>query len=149
MELREYRASSAERERTTNILRLTPNDGENALDIGARDGHFSILLAERFKAVTALDLKRPTISHPNIRCVQGDAVDMQFNDASFDFVPRYSHSSGASRAVQADAPCGGSPRPPPDRAIPPPLIGNRGRFLRPRAATSVGIRPVPFKALRR
>lgn len=51
MDLSAYRASTSERERTNDLLRLMPNSGDIALDVGARDGHFSRLLAERFATV--------------------------------------------------------------------------------------------------
>ena len=86
MDLTEYRASSSEQQRTADLLRLMPAKGCHALDIGARDGHFSLLMAERFDRVTALDLEQPIISHPSIECVKGDAAKMQFPDDAFDFV---------------------------------------------------------------
>ena len=52
------------------ITRIS-GDGKSALDIGARDGHFSILLTEFFDKVTALDLLKPNISSSRITCVQG------------------------------------------------------------------------------
>ena len=63
-----------------------PNYGRTALDIGARDGHFSVLLAGRFDKVVALDLSRPKISHPKVVCVEGNAAALQFPDNSFDLV---------------------------------------------------------------
>ena len=86
MDLTEYRASSSEQERTADLLRLMPARGRHALDIGARDGHFSRLMADRFDRVTALDLTEPVISHPTVRCVKGDAAELQFSNGIFDFV---------------------------------------------------------------
>lgn len=86
MDLLEYRDSSAERERTKDLLRLVPSKGETALDIGARDGHFSLLLAERFNKVIALDLAKPSITHQKIDCVQGNAENLDFPDDSIDLV---------------------------------------------------------------
>lgn len=86
MDLTNYRASSTEQQRTADLLRLMPTKGGNALDIGARDGHFSRLMTDRFEAVTALDLTEPNIAHPKIQCVEGDAAKMPFPDGSFDFV---------------------------------------------------------------
>lgn len=65
---------------------MMPGKGHHALDIGARDGHFSILMAERFDEVTALDLTMPEISHPRIRCEQGNAVALPYEVGAFDFV---------------------------------------------------------------
>jgi SAM-dependent methyltransferase len=82
----EYSSNSSERERTEDLLKLMPLAGGSALDIGARDGRFSRLLAERFETVTALDLTRPAIEHPRVDCVQGNVASLHFADKSFDFV---------------------------------------------------------------
>lgn len=86
MDLTKYRASSAEQQRTADLLHLMPASGRHALDIGARDGHFSLLMVDRFDEVIALDLTEPSISHPRVRCVEGNAAKMPFADRSFDFV---------------------------------------------------------------
>lgn len=86
MDLSKYRASPAERERTESLLSLVPETGHLALDIGARDGHFSHLLAERFEHVIALDLARPVISHPRVECVAGNAAALPYEDNSIDLV---------------------------------------------------------------
>lgn len=86
MNLTDYRASSLEQQRTAGLLQLMPTKGRKALDIGARDGHFSMLMAARFEEVTALDVALPKISHPRIRCVEGSAAEMRFTDGAFDFV---------------------------------------------------------------
>ena len=86
MDLTEYRASCAEQQRTADLLRLMPTSGKHALDIGARDGHFAILMADRFNKVTALDLTEPNIVHPKVQCIEGSAAKMPFCNGSFDFV---------------------------------------------------------------
>ena len=86
MNLSEYRASTAEQQRTEDLLRLFPKGGKTALDIGARDGHFSILLTECFDHVIALDLSQPQVQHPRVQCVQGNAAHLQFDSSSVDFV---------------------------------------------------------------
>jgi SAM-dependent methyltransferase len=86
MDLTVYRASARERARTEDLLRLVPERGSVALDVGARDGYFSRLLAERFDTVVALDLERPAISHARVECVAGDVSHLQFPNDSFDFV---------------------------------------------------------------
>jgi Methyltransferase domain len=86
MDLTEYRNSPSEQERTSDLLRLMPSEGHHALDIGARDGYFSLLMADRFETVTALDLTEPNVSHPRVKCVRGDASQLQFPDRSFDLV---------------------------------------------------------------
>lgn len=86
LDLTEYRASPSEKLRTEDLLGLFPQSGLASLDIGARDGHFSLLLAERFKRVVALDLTLPKFVHPRVRCVQGTAEKLPFPDRAFDFV---------------------------------------------------------------
>lgn len=86
MDLTEYRNSDAERARSASLMGLVPPHGGAALDIGARDGFFSRLLAERFERVVALDLQAPDIAHERVQCVQGDITALQFADGSFDCV---------------------------------------------------------------
>jgi Methyltransferase domain len=86
MSLAEYRESDLEKLRASDLLTHMPEAGQNALDVGARDGHFSCLMAERFSRVTALDLECPRLSHPKISCEAGDAVALRYSDRSFDFV---------------------------------------------------------------
>ncbi|MBT0963073.1 class I SAM-dependent methyltransferase [Denitromonas iodatirespirans] len=81
-----YRASEAERLRTDDLLSLMPAGGDTALDVGARDGHFSRLMAERFGQVTALDLSRPDIDHPKVVCVAGNVTALDYPDRHFDLV---------------------------------------------------------------
>ncbi len=81
-----YRNSQRERERIRDLFRLVPGEGQTALDIGARDGFLSRMLAERYAAVTALDLELPQFDHPGVTCVQGDVTRLQFPDQTFDLV---------------------------------------------------------------
>ena len=86
MDLKEYRGSDRELMRTTDLMRLVPINGHTALDVGARDGHFSRLLADRYSEVVALDLTKPNIDHLRIRCAAGNLLNLEFADKSFDFV---------------------------------------------------------------
>lgn len=86
MDLTEYRASATELQRTEDLLRLLPNHGRYALDVGARDGHFARLLADKYDLVTALDLQEPNIAHPRIQCVKGDVTGLTFADNVYDLV---------------------------------------------------------------
>lgn len=86
MSLKDYRNAPLEKTRTADLLKLIPHCGKNALDIGAREGHFSRLLALKFANVTALDLVQPDISAIGISCVAGDVTNLKFADSSFDLV---------------------------------------------------------------
>ncbi|MEH0165815.1 class I SAM-dependent methyltransferase [Roseateles microcysteis] len=86
MDPQEYRALPSEQLRTRDLLALMPARGGVALDIGARDGHFSLLLAERFERVIALDLVMPTVQHPRVECVKGNAAQIDLPDNSIDLV---------------------------------------------------------------
>ena len=82
----EYRQSSAEQQRSDDLLGLMPTFGKTALDIGARDGCYSLLLAERFEKVISLDLVKPTISHPRVQCMEGNVISLEFSTRSIEFV---------------------------------------------------------------
>lgn len=86
MDLSAYRAKPAEQERVASLLRLLPERGERALDIGARDGFIAQLMADRFEEVVALDLQRPDVDHPKVRPVAGDATHLEFSTGHFDAV---------------------------------------------------------------
>lgn len=87
MDLVAYRNEEIEKIRTNDLMALLPDDCRGSvLDIGARDGWFSSLLAKKFDQVTALDLEKPSIIHPKIRCVKGDATDLDFDSGKFDLV---------------------------------------------------------------
>ena len=82
----EYRNSASEKARIADLMRYVPANAANALDIGARDGFISRLLADRIASVTALDLAMPVIEHERIHCVQGDVTALCCGDLEFDFV---------------------------------------------------------------
>lgn len=84
--LRHYHATPREQQRSASLMQLVPTSGRRALDIGARDGHFAQLLAERFEQVLALDLVLPAIEHPRVLSLVGDASHLPLPDASVDFV---------------------------------------------------------------
>ena len=86
MDLTEYRNSASEKVRVSDLMSLLPEGGSSVLDIGARDGFISTLLADRFTTVTALDLEQPLIEHERIQCVKGDITALHFADASFNLV---------------------------------------------------------------
>lgn len=86
IDLTDYRASSRELARVGGLMSMVPEGLDTALDIGARDGFLSRLLAARVQHVTALDLEQPTFTHPRVTCVKGDATEMTFARRSFDLV---------------------------------------------------------------
>jgi SAM-dependent methyltransferase len=86
VDLSQYRNSDKEKERVADLMGLLPGNIETVLDIGARDGFFSKLLAERYSHVTALDLEKPSIDHDRIHCVKGDVTALSFPDGSFDLL---------------------------------------------------------------
>jgi SAM-dependent methyltransferase len=79
-----YRNSEKEQKRIASLFTLIPAKGNTVLDIGARDGYLSILLADRFSSVTALDLEKPVLQDPRITCIRGDMTAMDFPDRHFD-----------------------------------------------------------------
>lgn len=85
MDLTEYRSLQIERERIANLMDLVRR-GRSVLDVGARDGHVSRMLLDRFDSVTALDLGKPVVSHERITCVQGDVTNLEFPPDTFDVV---------------------------------------------------------------
>ncbi len=86
MDISTYRQSPEEQERNKSLLSLIPMQGDACLDIGTREGFYALQMADRFSSVTALDLEKPEINHPNIECVKGDVAGLQFADNAFDFV---------------------------------------------------------------
>jgi len=86
MDLTEYRKGDLERRRTDDLMQIFPRGRTSILDIGARDGYFSQMLAERFAPVTALDLQQPTFDYPGVTPVAGDVTDLHFQDGAFDVV---------------------------------------------------------------
>src|SRR5262245_25964629 len=81
-----YRRSPREQSRIKDLLGHAPTSGTRALDVGARDGYLSRLLARRFEHVVALDLEPPPVRHPRVQPLLGDARALAFHDRTFDFV---------------------------------------------------------------
>jgi SAM-dependent methyltransferase len=81
-----WRESKREQDRIAALMSLVPAKGRRALDIGARDGYLSQRLTERYAHVTAVDLVRPTIDHPDIESVEANIAQMPFRDNDFDLV---------------------------------------------------------------
>lgn len=81
-----YRSSDTERARIADLMALVPAGMDRVLDIGARDGFLSKLLAQRCGSVVALDLELPVIEGDRISCVQGNASALDFPEAYFDLV---------------------------------------------------------------
>jgi SAM-dependent methyltransferase len=85
-DLTAYRASVREQSRISDILASVPSGFSSVLDIGARDGYISKLLARDFAAVTALDLEKPEVSNEKVVAVEGDITKLDFPDNAFDVV---------------------------------------------------------------
>ena len=79
-----YRSREIEQTRVASLLGLLPDAGSRVLDVGARDGYLSTLLADRFEEVIALDLERPLIDHPRITPVRGDVTRLDYPAGYFD-----------------------------------------------------------------
>jgi len=86
MNMKESRQSNLEINRTNDLESMFVRNGRLALDVGARDGHFSRILTGYSEKVVALDLNSPQILHEKIECVQGDITELKYKDSSFDFV---------------------------------------------------------------
>jgi len=89
MDLSKYRQTDNEKKRTDDLeqhIKTSSKIDGIALDIGARDGHFSAVLAKYFNRVVALDLEKPDINHNKIECVKGDITCLDFDDGDFDLV---------------------------------------------------------------
>lgn len=82
----DYHKSAQEQERIANLLSLAPSEAHSVLDVGARFGYITRMLADRYGTATALDLECPQVDDPRVVCEQGDATHMRFADGSFDLV---------------------------------------------------------------
>ena len=85
-DLSTYRSSAREQARIADLLASVPKGYPSVLDIGARDGYISNLLARDFDAVTALDLETPQVSNKKVVAVKGDITKLEYPDNSFDVV---------------------------------------------------------------
>lgn len=80
-----FRDAPDEQARIASLLGLLPPGGR-VLEIGARDGYITRLLADRYDEVLALDLTKPTIEAPRVDCVAGDVRSLDFPPGHFDVV---------------------------------------------------------------
>jgi SAM-dependent methyltransferase len=85
-DLSTYRSSAREQARIADLLASVPKGYASVLDIGARDGYISNLLAQDFDAVTALDLETPQVSNKKVVAVKGDITKLEYPDNTFDVV---------------------------------------------------------------
>jgi len=86
IDLEKYRQSESEKARIADLFRIMPRGRTSVLDIGARDGYLSRLLAEHFQEVTALDLEKPAFEFPRVATVAGNITKLDFPDESFDCI---------------------------------------------------------------
>lgn len=80
------RSSPGDRDRIADLLGLVPGGLSTALDVGARDGCLAVGMTSKIGHVTALDLTRPDVRHPQVSALAGDATALSFRDESFDLV---------------------------------------------------------------
>lgn len=80
-----FRDAADEQARIASLLGLLPPGGR-VLEIGARDGYITRLLADLYDEVVALDLTKPTIEAPRVHCVAGDVRSLDFPAGLFDVV---------------------------------------------------------------
>ena len=73
-------------ERLDRVSSLLPKRGESVLEIGARHGVMTELLARIFDRVTALDLTTPTFQIPGVKTTAGDVQSLGFPDDCFEYV---------------------------------------------------------------
>jgi SAM-dependent methyltransferase len=78
--------SPRERERIRDLKALLPRSGTSVLEIGARNGFVTNLLAQHYDCVTALDLQKPEFIMDRVVPVSGDVRHLQFADDSFEAV---------------------------------------------------------------
>jgi len=81
-----YHSTGTEQDREADLRRLIPNGYGSAIDAGARDGFYSLILADQFESVIALDLSKPPVEHPRVTAVTGDLTRLPYPDGSFDVV---------------------------------------------------------------
>lgn len=88
MDLSKYRESGAEIQRVNSLIQLLPEKPRDLtlLDVGARDGYLSDLLADRFRTVIALDIQKTDIRNDAVISLQGDVTGLPFPDLSIDVV---------------------------------------------------------------
>ncbi|MBU4009417.1 MAG: class I SAM-dependent methyltransferase [Proteobacteria bacterium] len=74
------------KERRDDLLRIIPKTRSSILEIGAREGYHTKILAKYFDNVTALDLVKPKFNFKNVTTVEGNVTCLDFEDCSFDVV---------------------------------------------------------------
>jgi SAM-dependent methyltransferase len=72
--------------RTAQVLSMLPANMSSILEIGARYGVMTRKLAQRFPAVTALDLCKPPFEIEHVSTVAGNVEALQFDPNTFDCV---------------------------------------------------------------
>jgi len=80
-----FRERPDEQARISSLMQLLP-PGKNVLEIGARDGYITRLLASRYHETTALDLTEPEIEGPGITSIAGDIRALPWDKNHFDVV---------------------------------------------------------------
>jgi hypothetical protein len=73
-------------QRIRNLFEIIPNFGESALEIGARHDVITKEIARKFKTVFALDIITPETKIINVDKIQGDLIQLPFEDNCVDIV---------------------------------------------------------------
>jgi SAM-dependent methyltransferase len=81
-----YRQSPSEQARIADLIRILPRNRSSVVDIGARDGFITSILAQYFARVTSLDIVPPQFDDRSVTSIQGDVTRLPFADNSFDVV---------------------------------------------------------------
>jgi SAM-dependent methyltransferase len=81
-----YRETPSERLRAGDLHQLIPKTRQTLLEVGARDGYHSALLAPYFRRVVALDLSPTPSTDASVFSIVGDVTALPFPDHSFDVV---------------------------------------------------------------
>lgn len=66
------------------LLSLVEGENKDILDIATGTGRFAELLSSEGAKVVGLDASKEMLMHNGVECIQGDALNLPFEDKSFD-----------------------------------------------------------------
>lgn len=73
LDLSEVRSHPRERAQIESLKKMVPRDVASVLDVGARDGYLSLILADEVERVVAFDLIPFSVDHARVFMVTRDA----------------------------------------------------------------------------